>query len=264
MYVDVGPVHMWYETRGQGDPLLLMHGDLDTNASWGRQLEALGKHFRVFAPERRGQGHTPDVDAPLSYREMADDTVAFVDAVVHEPVHLVGWGGGAVIGLIIALARPDLVRRLVLIGGSADASAYVPRFDEIVRQPADGTAYLPLRAVYSAVSPDGAEHWPMMFSKMTELWRSEPHVPLTELAGVQARTLLVVGDDDLVTLEHTMAMYRTIPDAELAVVPGTSHLAPMEKPDLVNHLLLDFLQLEPVRTLLPVRRMGVSTPTPST
>jgi pimeloyl-ACP methyl ester carboxylesterase len=204
------------------------------------------------------------VDAPLSYREMADDTVAFVDAVVHEPVHLVGWGGGAVIGLIIALARPDLVRRLVLIGGSADASAYVPRFDEIVRQPADGTAYLPLRAVYSAVSPDGAEHWPMMFSKMTELWRSEPHVPLTELAGVQARTLLVVGDDDLVTLEHTMAMYRTIPHAELAVVPGTSHLAPMEKPDLVNHLLLDFLQLEPVRTLLPVRRMGVSTPTPST
>jgi len=253
-YVDVGPVHMWYETRGRGVPLLLMHGDLDMNAAWGNQVDALAKHFQVFAPERRGQGHTPDVDAPLSYRVMADDTVGFVEKVVGSPVHLVGWSGGAILGLMVALARPDLVRRLVLVGGNVDTSAYVPGFERMTRLPADSPDYEALRVLYGAVSPDGPDHWPVIFAKMMELWRTEPHIPLADLAGVRARTLLVVGDDDLVTLEHTAAMYRAIHDAELAVVPGTSHLAPMEKPDLVNHLLLDFLRLDAVPTLLPVRR----------
>lgn len=253
-YVDIGPVHMWFERRGHGDPLVLLHGDLDTNAAWGNQLDALAKHFSVFAPERRGHGHTPDVDAPLTYQVMAEDTAAFIDRVVGQPAHLVGWSGGAGLGLMVALQRPDLVRRLVLIGGSVAPTAYVPQFEELLRQPADSAVHQSLRTVYGVVSPDGTEHWPVVFGKIMNLWRTEPHLPLPDLAGVRARTLVMVGDDDLVTLEHTLEIYRAVPDAELAVVPGTSHLAPLEKPDLVNHVLLDFLQLEPVRTLLPARR----------
>ncbi len=173
---------------------------------------------------------------------------------VGQPAHLVGWSGGAGLGLMVALQRPDLVRRLVLIGGSVAPTAYVPQFEELLRQPADSAVHQSLRTVYGVVSPDGAEHWPVVFGKIMNLWRTEPHLPLPDLAGVRARTLVMVGDDDLVTLEHTLEIYRAVPDAELAVVPGTSHLAPLEKPDLVNHVLLDFLQLEPVRTLLPARR----------
>lgn len=259
-YVDIGPVHMWYETHGKGEPLVLLHGGLDTNAAWGAQLGALAEHFRVVAPERRGHGHTPDVDGPITYQVMAEDTVAFIDEVIGSPVHLVGWSDGAILAIMVALSRPDLVRKLILIGGNADVSAYVPAFYEVARSAADSAVYEPFRAVYEAVSPDGAEHWPVVFDKVTALWKSEPHIPLDDLGKIRTRTLVMVGDDDLVTLEETAALYRAIPDAELAVVPGASHLAPLEKPDLVNLILLDFLQHDPVRTLVPVRRATAPAP----
>jgi pimeloyl-ACP methyl ester carboxylesterase len=82
----------------------------------------------------------------------------------------------------------------------------------------------------------------------------EPRLDAADLAGVQARTLVVTADDDVVRLEHTLEIYRTIPDAELAVVPGTSHVLIMEKPDLVARLVLDFLTTDPVPTTIPIRR----------
>lgn len=259
-YVDIGPVHMWYETRGEGEPLVLLHGGLDSNAAWVGQFDALAKHFRVVAPERRGHGHTPDVEGPISYQVMAEDTAAFIDKVVGSPVHLVGWSDGAILSIIVALMRPDLVRKLVLIGGDADVSAYVPEFLEATRLPADSDLYQPFRAIYEAVSPDGPDHWPVVFSKLTGLWQKEPHIPVTNLGDVRARTLVMTGDDDLIRLEHTVAMYRAIPDAELAVIPGASHLAPMEKPDLVNHILVEFLRMDAPPTLMPVRRAAAAAP----
>lgn len=257
-YVDIGPVHTWYETRGSGEPLVLLHGGLDTNAAWAAQLDVLAEHFRVLAPERRGHGHTPDVEGPISYRVMAEDTAAFIDTVVGGPVHLVGWSDGAILGLVLAISRPDLVRKLVAIGGNADVSAYVPEFVEATRLPADSPVYQPFRAIYEAVSPDGPEHWPVVFSKLISLWQTEPRIPLTDLGSIRARTLVMMSDDDLVTFEHAVAMYRAIPDAELAVVPGTSHLAPLEKPSLVNLVLLDFLRQDAVPTLMPIRRSVAS------
>ncbi len=253
-YVDIGPVHMWFETRGEGAPVVLMHGGLETNASWGAQLDALAGHFRVVAPERRGHGHTPDAEGPISYRRMAEDTERFIEEVVGGPVHLVGWSDGAVVSLLIALDRPDLVHRLVLIGGNVDRTGFVPEFQDAVELPSDSPVYQPFRAVYEAVSPDGPDHWPTVFAKLMRMWRTEPDIAWPDLARVRARTLVLVGDDDLVTLEHTIAMYRAMPRAELAVVPGASHLAPMEKPDLVNRIILDFLTLDPTPEVVPVRR----------
>lgn len=257
-YVDIGPVHMWYETRGTGEPLVLLHGGLDTNASWGAQLDPLAAHFRVVAPERRGHGHTPDVEGPLSYRAMTDDLARFVDKAIGAPVHVVGWSDGAIVGVMLALARPDLVRKLVLIGVNVDVAAYVPQFAEVARLPADSPEFHPFRAVYEAVSPDGPEHWPVVFEKVTSMWRAEPQLPLADLGAVRARTLVMVGDDDVISLEHTVAVYRAIPDAELAVIPGASHVAAMEKPDLVNTILLDFLRRDASPTVMPVRRAATT------
>ena len=253
-YVDVGGVHTWYETSGHGEPLVLLHGGLEANGSWAAQIPAFAAHFGVFAPERRGHGHTPDVEGPLDYDVMARDMIGFIEAVVGGSARLVGWSDGGIVGLLVASSRPDLVRQLVAIGTNFDVSGYVPGFDQIIDLPSDSPEFAPFRAAYEAVSPDGPEHWPIMFSKTMDMWRKEPHISAEELGRVCTRTLLIVGDDDLCTLEHTDALYRAIPDAELAVIPGTSHLAPMEKPDLINLLVLDFLRHEPVQTLMPVRR----------
>ena len=254
-YVELGAVKTWYDEAGEGEPLVLLHGGIVTNETWGPQLAELPAHFHVFAPERRGHGHTPDVEGPLHYATMADDTIAFLEKVVKEPAHLVGWSDGGIIGLIVVIKRPDLVKKLVAISANSDLEG-VPKElrDGLVSTPADADDMAMMRQLYEAVSPDGPEHWSVVYDKFIEMAASEPDIPLEEVARISVPTLVAAGDDDIVTLEHSVSIYRAVPGAELAVVPGTSHCLTMEKPEIVNKLIIDFLSNEPVPEMMPIRR----------
>lgn len=263
-YVTVAGLKTWYDEQGGGDPLVLLHGGLVTNETWGAQIPAFAEHFKVIAPERRGHGHTPDVDGPLSYDDMAKDTVAFLEAVVGAPAHVVGWSDGGIIGLLVAHDRPDLVRKLVVIGANFDTSGIVPEAEQMMgSMTPDSPDAAMFRMLYEASSPDGPEHWPVVFGKILEMMSTQPHIPLEDLSRIQARTLVVVGDDDIVTLEHTVALYRAIPNSELAIVPGTSHAVVMEKPELLNRMILDFLQQDAAPTMMPMRRAPAGETHPS-
>jgi len=85
---------------------------------------------------------------------------------------------------------------------------------------------------------------------------TQPNITVEQLGRISAPTLVLAGDDDMISLEHTSALFRATPNSELAVVPGTSHTLPMEKPDLVNRLVLDFLEKDPARTFMPLRRQS--------
>jgi len=254
-YIEIGGLKTWYEEDGSGEPLMLLHGGLVSNETWGPQMPEFAKQFRVLAPERRGHGHTPDVDGPLSYDDMAADTIGFLEAVVAGPAHLVGWSDGGIIGLLVAIRRPDLVRKLVVIGANFD-TAGIP--EEIQSQlssvPPDSDDFAMMRTTYEAVSPDGPEHWPVLFAKFIEMASREPHIPPSDLNGIEAPVLILAGDDDLASLEHTIELFRSIPNAELAIVPGTSHFLAMEKPDVVNRLILDFIVNDPTPEMMPIRR----------
>ncbi|WP_327121821.1 alpha/beta hydrolase [Streptomyces sp. NBC_01341] len=254
-YVGLPGVRTWYETEGAGDPLLLLHGGFCTNDTWGAQRADLAAGFRLFLPERRAHGHTPDVAGPLSYQDMADDTVAFLETVVTGPAHLVGWSDGGVVALLVAMARPDLVRKVVVIGANvrpAAESFAAPAMLDAMTPDGDDLGFF--REMYESVTPDGPDHWPVVAAKMIDMWRTQPTLTADDLARIQASVLVMVGDDDMMTLEHTIAVYRTITESQLAVVPGASHLVPLEKPALVNRLILDHLAQDGVETLLPIRR----------
>jgi pimeloyl-ACP methyl ester carboxylesterase len=209
----------------------------------------------VFAPERRGHGRTPDVDGPLSYDDMAADTIGFLEKVVGGPAHLVGWSDGGIVGLLVAIERPDLVRKLVVIGTNYDLTGIPAELQEGLGQvTADSEDMAMPRAMHVAVAPGGPESWNTLYAKFQVVAHTQPHITLEEIGRITAPTLVVSGDDDLITLEHTATLYRTIPNAELAVLPGTSHFLMMEKPDLLNRVVLDFLEKEPVQTMMPVRR----------
>jgi pimeloyl-ACP methyl ester carboxylesterase len=256
-YVDVAGLKTWYETAGEGDPLVLLHGGLMTNDSWGAQRSVFAERFQVLAPERRGHGHTPDVEGPLNYGDMAADTIGFLETVVKQPAHLVGWSDGGVVGLLIAVARPDLVRKLVAISANASPASVVnvPESHQMEGAAPDDPSMEMFRSLHAASSPDGPEHWPIFFKKYFEMVGSaQPDIKPDELAGISTPTLVVSGDDDMVTLEHTMDIYRAIPNSELAIVPGTSHAVLFEKPDLLNRIVLDFLENDPPPTMLPFRR----------
>ena len=254
-HIDIGGLSTWYDEAGSGDPLVLLHGGLCTNETWGAQLPEFAKRLRVLAPERRGHGHTPDVEGPFSYEAMATDTIGFLEAVVEGPAHVVGWSDGGIIGLMVAMRRPDLVRKLVPISANFD-TAGVPEeiHAQLASMPPDGEALASLRSMYEAATPDGPEHWPVVVAKFIEMESREPHIAPSELEGIAAPTLVLSGDDDIVSLGHTIELFGSIPNAELAIVPGTSHFLMMEKPDLVNRLILDFLETDPPPTMMPIRR----------
>jgi pimeloyl-ACP methyl ester carboxylesterase len=249
-YVQLGPVRTWYDERGEGDPLVLMHGGLVDARFFDPNVGPLAERFHVFLPERRGQGHTPDVEGPITYQLMTDDTIAFIDHVVGEPADLVGHSDGAFVAMQVAMQRPDLVKRLVMISGGFNKSGEaMPDMEWDVEAL---TQFL--GPAYGEVSPDGVAHFPVVAKKIGDMAAVEPNLEAAELAKVTARSLVMFSDDDLMTLTHAVDMYDALPNAELAIVPGTSHFLMQEKPDLVNRIVLDFLTLDPVPTVAAIRR----------
>jgi pimeloyl-ACP methyl ester carboxylesterase len=249
-YVQLGAVKTWYEEYGQGEPLVLLHGGLADARFFQPNLPALTEHFHVYTPERRGHGHTPDVEGPITYQLMTDDTIAFLDTVVGQPADLVGHSDGAFIAMLVAMQRPELVKRLVMISGGFNKSGEAaPEVEWNVDQLAEFVG-----PAYGEVSPDGIDHFKVVATKIGEMAAVEPNLQASELAKVTCRSLVMFSDDDLVTLTHAVEMYDALADAELAIVPGTSHFLNQEKPELVNQLLVDFLTKEPVATVAPIRR----------
>jgi pimeloyl-ACP methyl ester carboxylesterase len=249
-YVQLGGVKTWYDEHGAGPPLVLLHGGLADARFFQPNLPALAEHFHLYTPERRGHGHTPDVEGPITYQLMTDDTIAFLETVVRQPADLVGHSDGAFVAMQLAIQRPELVKRLVMISGGFNKSGEAaPDAEWNVEQLAEF-----LGPAYGEVSPDGIDHFKVVATKIGELAAVEPNLQASELAKVAQRSLVMFSDDDLVTLSHAVEMYDALPNAELAIVPGTSHFLTQEKPELVNKLVVDFLTKDPVPTVAPIRR----------
>jgi pimeloyl-ACP methyl ester carboxylesterase len=254
-YVDAGGIRTYYEITGDGEPLVLLHGGLCTAETFDAQTPALAMKYRVYVPERRGHGRTPDVDGPITYDNMAQDTIAFLQAVGIASADLVGWSDGALVGLLVALRRPDLVRKLVLIGQYVTLDGARPEFSALASTMTRETFPPMLEQMYAAVSPDGPDHFGVVFEKMRSLWVGDTGVKLADLSAVTSSTLILLADDDIMSIEHAADLQRALPSAQLAVVPGTSHALPMEKPDLTNRLILEFLAAEQVAKMMSLDEM---------
>ncbi|WP_410659581.1 alpha/beta fold hydrolase [Amycolatopsis sp. lyj-112] len=252
-HVQLADVLTWYDETGDGDlePIVLLHGGFVDSRMFDPAFPHLDSHFHVFTVDRRGHGRTPDVDGPLSYELMAADMIAFLEKVVGKPTALVGHSDGANVAMLIAILRPDLVSKLVLISGNFHHDGLVPG---LLDGYAHEDALRGLGSRYGQVSPDGEAHFPLVVNKLLRLAAEGPTLTEGELARISCRTLVVVGDDDAMTLEHTIALYRKVPHSELAIVPGTSHLLVMEKPDFVYPLISTFLSTDPIQTRQPIRR----------
>ena len=250
-YVDLDGLNTWYDTFGSGEPLVLLHpGGVDSRA-FGPNLDDLAARFHVYTVDRRGHGRTPDATGPLTYELMAEDTIKFLERIVGGPASLLGVSDGATVGLLAALRRQDLVSRLVVVAGVFNRAGWLPG---VLDDDADPPPFFADN--YREVSPDGRAHYPIVAAKLAQMHAQEPSLSVEDLKSITARTLVMVGDDDQVQLEHAIAMYRAVPSCELAIVPGTSHGLLVEKPTLCNWMIVDFLGHEPVPTVAPIRRAG--------
>jgi pimeloyl-ACP methyl ester carboxylesterase len=250
-YVDLDGVRTWYDEIGAGDPLVLLHpggGGVDSRA-FAPNLGALAARFRTFTPERRAHGRTPDVEGPITFEAMAQDTIRFLEQVVAGPARVLGVSDGASVALLVGLRRPDLVERLVFVAGVFHHEGWWPQAIDPTNEP---PAFL--ETSYAELSPDGLAHYGVVVDKLARMHQIEPTLTANDLGTIPCRTLVMLGDDDEIRLEHGIALYRALPDAELAVIPGTSHGLLVEKPDLCNTMLVDFLTNDPIATFAPIRR----------
>jgi len=247
-YVDLDGVRTWYDENGDGDPVVLLHGGLTDSRDFAGNLDGLSSRFRLFRPERRAHGHTPDVDGPLTIEVMADDSAAVLRQVVGGPAHLVGYSAGAMVALSVAVRHPDLVRRLVLVSGAFHPDGM------LVKPTSGGTPPAPLLAAYADVSPDGAEHFPQVIAKVAAAAQQPFGVDRQILSTLTCPTLVVVADDDIVSLSHTVELYQALPDAALAVIPHASHLLLREHPAELVALVGDFLAGDTASRMMPITR----------
>ena len=241
-YIDLNGLNTYYEVHGNSEPLLLMHGGFCTVETFARQTPDFAAKYQVIVPERRGHGRTPDVDGPITYEAMADDTIELLKGLGISSAHLVGYSDGGNTALIVALKRPDLVRKMVCMGANFHYNGMAPVAVEVMAHATPDSFYPWLVNKYKEVSPDGPDHLPIVFEKIMRMWREEPALSPQDLSQIQAETLVLVGDRDWVATEHTVQMYESIPNAQLCIVPGATHGAPFEKAALVNRIVLDFLR----------------------
>jgi len=224
--------------------LLLLHGGFGTVEDFASQTPELAKHFRIIAFERPGHGHTADTSEPFSFETMAEVTVDFIEALKLGAVNLVGWSDGAIVALLVAISRPDMVMRLVSVGGLFDTNAQSKEdlnwirllTPESLRKSAS-----PLVKRHDEASPDGPAHFPVVVEKTKRLWLNEPNITKEELAKISAPTLVIAGDREAIPIEHTLELFRSIKGAQLCIIPGTTHFLLSEKPDMANKAILDFL-----------------------
>lgn len=260
-YAPVNGLSMYYEIHGSGRPLILLHGAYMSIDAMGPLLSGLARTRRVIAVEQQGHGRTADVDRPITYESMADDTAALARHLEIESADVVGYSMGGGIALQLAIRHPELVRKLVVASASFRSDGMPPEalamFPSITPELFAGS---PIEAEYQRLAPNPGD-----FTKLVEKLKTLDTTPFAwpeeDIRGIAAPTMIVLGDSDGITLEHAVEMFRLrgggvmgdlagMPEAQLAVLPGTSHFVPpgsgiLDRADWLLAMIPPFLDAPP-------------------
>lgn len=251
-YVQANGLELYYEEVGAGPPLLLLHGGTLTASSWRAHGEAFAQHYRVLMPDSRSHGRTKNPTGELSYRLLADDMAAFVQALgLHQPL-ICGFSDGGQITLELGIRYPALAKALVVIGASYKISEHAlntARGWGIV-----GPGVVDLAQVQQTM-PDavkqwqtehaplgGADAWQTLLGQISTLWWTPLAYTAQELHQITAPTLILVGDrDEFMPAEEAVETYRLLPQAELAILPHATHGGAVAGATGVNPLFMDIV-----------------------
>lgn len=254
-YASVNGLNMYYEVHGEANgqpPLVLLHGGLSaTGTSFGQLLPGLAEGRQVISIEQQAHGHTADIDRPVTIATMADDTLDLLDQIGVEQADFFGYSIGAGIALEIEVSHPEKIRKAVLATVSYNRSGMQPGMTEgvgtITSEMMDGT---PFKDEFVAIAPH-PDQFDKTLQRMKETDESTINYTPEQIKGIQAPTLIIAADNDIVTPEHTTEMYRLLgggiegtqglPKSQLAVIPGTSHITLVQQPAVLLPIIGSFL-----------------------
>jgi pimeloyl-ACP methyl ester carboxylesterase len=218
-YYDIRGFKMYAETYGTGEPLLIIHGNGGSINNFFKQIPYFEKKYKVIIADSRSHGKSPDPkNDSLTYEMMADDYAALLDAMKIDSSNVIGWSDGGINGLLLAIRHPKKVKKLAVTGANLlpDTTAVFQEVWDLVMP-----RYNELKAKETK-NPMELQGW-----KLLRLLVEQPHIPVAELAKIKCPTLVIGGDHDVIKEEHTMLIYKSIPNAYLWILPNSGHSTPV-------------------------------------
>ena len=218
-----------YIKKGEGFPLILLHGNGEDCSYFEHQMEPLARHFRVIAIDTRGHGQTPRGEASFTIRQFAQDLLEFMDNHDIKKAHILGFSDGGNIALVFALAHPERVEKLILNGANLNAKGV------------KSSVQIPIEIGYRITnmfankSPEARKN-----AELLGLMVNDPNVDPAELSQIKCPTLVIVGNKDMIKDKHTRLIADSIPGSKLSIIPG-NHFIANKNPDTFNREVLEFL-----------------------
>jgi pimeloyl-ACP methyl ester carboxylesterase len=259
-YVTVNELNMYYEIHGEGQPLVLLHGAFSAiGTSFEKVLPGLAQTRQVIAFELQGHGRTADIDRPMTIEAMADDVAAALSQLGVEQADVLGYSSGGGVALHFAVRHPEMLRKLVLMSVSYTLSGVHPGLMEGMGEMKPEMMYgSPWHEEYMRIAPR-PEDFSRLFEKKTQMDRQIRDFSEEEIRGIKSPTLLIIGDSDLIRPEHAVEMFRLLgggvfgdtpaglPNSQLAILPGASHVSIVDRAELLVPMINSFLDA-PVKT----------------
>jgi pimeloyl-ACP methyl ester carboxylesterase len=231
---------IWFATFGDGPPVILLHGAGGDADNFGFQVPALiAAHRRVIVIDSRGQGRSTMGPGPLGYERMEADTIAVMDQLGVRRASFVGWSDGGILGLIVAMKHPDRADRIFAFGADMDVGALNPNW---MSSPLVAAAIAWSKEDYERLSPTPKD-FDKAFAAIGMMASTQPNYTAADLARIKGPAIAIAdgADEELILPEHVRYLARTIPHAQLVLLPGVGHGAPVQAPDQFNKAMLAFL-----------------------
>ena len=252
--IEINGASLFVEEHGQGDPLVLVHAGLLSSGSWAGVVPLLAESFRVITFDNRGHGRSTNPSGALTYEQIADDTAALIEALGLERPFVGGWSDGGEVALQLGLRHPGRARALIAGGTSLEMGSEAARTEIRAFFHLNDDGVVDLDAVASAFEqtmlpmlrqshPHGEQHWQTIVQQSATMWLTYAGLTREQVERIKEPVLVVVGDrDEHVPVEEAVRLYRWLPQAELAILPGASHLRPIFDPEAFARSVTDFLQ----------------------
>ena len=245
-YGTVNGLRMYYELHGSGGtPLVLIHGGGSTiGTNFGRILPLLARTRRVVAVEMQAHGHTADIDRPFTFTQDADDVAALLVSLRIPKADVFGFSNGGTTALQVAIRHPAKVNRLVIASANYKRDGMQAGFWDFMQKGTFADMPQPYKDAYLKINPNQAGLY-AMYERDSKRMLAFEDIPDASIRAIQSPTLVVLGDKDVIRIEHALELARTLPNGRLCVLPGThgSYLGELMTPDVSARVLESFVAL---------------------